>query len=164
MGSLTPRPPEWTDTAPVKVAAARELWATPDEVFEALADHESWPDWFDGVTRVERLGHQHGGVGSRRRVIIGGRGRVDEEFNVWEPGTAWGFTGTDMSPPLLRSLNERVTIQPIGPDRVRVTYLMAIDPRPVVGLVVKVATKRIAKNLAAALESLGRRLEAQRAG
>ena len=163
MGSLTPRPPEWTDTAPVRIHASREMWATPDEVFAALADHETWPEWFPDVSAVERLGDQRDGVGSRRRVIIGGRARVDEEFIVWEPGSAWGFTGYDMSPALVRSLNERVTIQPTGPDRVRVTYLMAIDPKPVVGLVLRVAKRGIAKNLGEALESLGRRLEAQRA-
>lgn len=159
MAALTPRPPEWTPTAPVKVSVAREMQASPEAVFDALAEHETWPEWFRALSKVERIGDQHDGVGSKRRVEIQGRITADEEFIVWEPGRAWGFTVLETSRKLLRSLNELVTIQETGPDRVRVTYLMAIDPTPLVGVVLRLgATRQLAKNLAAALEALGERL------
>jgi len=159
MAAMTPRPPEWTRTAPVKVSASREMQATADEVFAALADHETWPEWFAALSKVERLGEQAEGVGSKRRVHIGGRVVIDEEFIVWEPGSAWGFTVYESSPRLLKSLNELVTIQTLAPDRVRVTYLMAIDPTRPVGLLLRAGAKRqLKKNLGSALEALGRRL------
>ena len=164
MAAMTPRPPEWTATAPVKVSASREMRATPDQVFAALADHETWPEWFDALSKVERLGDQAEGVGSRRRVHIGGRAVIDEEFIVWEPGRAWGFTVYDSSPRVLKSLNELVTIQQTGADRVRVTYLMAIEPTRAVGLLLRAgATRQLKKNLGAALDALGRRLESSAA-
>lgn len=154
MATFTPQPVEWIHTAPVIAAATRELAATPDEVFAALADHESWPEWFEALSKVERFGDLHEGVGSNRRVHIGSRVTVDEEFNVWEPGERWGFTILS-GPPGLRSMNELVTIQPTGPDRCRVTYTMGIDPKPWLAPVVKVATRQLRKNLGQALEQLG---------
>ena len=153
--TLTPRPPEWTDTAPIKVSASREIAASAKEVFDALADHETWPEWFGALTKVERFGDLHDGIGSNRRVFIG-RVQVDEEFIVWEPGKAWGFTviGGTM-PPLLESMNELVTIQEIGVDRVRVTYLMAIEPKAWSKPLVRVAAGRLRKNLGEALDNLG---------
>lgn len=160
MAGVVPRPPEWTATAPVQISATREMRATPTGVFAALADHESWPEWFSTLSKVERIGEQHDGIGSRRRVHVAGRVVVDEEFNVWEPGEAWGFTVHEMSVGLLSSLNELVTLQAIGPDRTRVTYTMALDPkRPAAVLLRLGAKKSVEKNLGNALEALGRRLE-----
>ena len=157
--SLTPRPPDWTPTAPVKVSATREIAATAKEVFDALADHETWPEWFTAIDKVERIGDLHDGIGSKRRVHIG-RAHVDEEFIVWEPGKAWGFTVFEANmPPLLGTLNELVTIQEIGPDRVRVTYLMAYDPKPWAKPVLRLASRRLKKELGEALDNLGRHIE-----
>ena len=162
MKSLTAQTPDWTATAPVHVSATRELAATAEEVFTALADHESWPEWFASISKVERFGDRNEGVGSNRRVFVGKRVQVDEEFIVWEPAKEWGFTVTAVSIGGLRSMNELVTIQEIGPDRVRVTYLMAIDPKPWLSPLVRVAKRQLAKNLDGALEAHGKHIANQR--
>ena len=154
MRSLTPQPPEWIDTAAVQADATREVAATPDEVFAALADHETWPEWFTALSKVERFGELHEGVGSNRRVHIGSKVSIEEEFNIWEPGQAWGFTIIAASIPGLRSMNERVTIEAVGTDRSRVTYLMGIDPQPWLRPLVVLARRRLTKELSAALEGL----------
>ena len=60
---------------------------------------------------------------------------------------------------MLETLNERVTIQPTGPDRARITYLMALKPNRGSGLLFDRLIRRgMEKNLTKALESLGRRL------
>ncbi len=162
---LRTRPPGWIENAPVKVGVAREFATTPDEVFEALCDHESWPDWFEAIERVERLGDQREGVGSRRRVHINKRFSVDEEFIVWEPGKAWGFTVYEASIGGLRTLNELVQIQAIADDRTRVTYTMGFDPNPVVGVLMKVGAKAVMrKKLGTALDSLGIHIAEKRRG
>lgn len=157
---MTPQPPEWTDQAPVKISASREIIASPNEIFTALADHESWPQWFSQLTKVERYGDLQEGVGSNRRVFIK-RIEVDEEFVLWEPGTVWEFTvlETRGAPRLLNSLNERVSIQQLSPDRCRVTYLMAFGPRPrLTWLFDKVLRKGLTKNLRGALAGLDRQV------
>jgi carbon monoxide dehydrogenase subunit G len=155
MAELQTQPPEWIHTAPIQVSATREIAATADEVFAALADHESWPEWFSSIDRVERLGDLRDGIGSHRRVHINKRVTVAEEFVVWEPGKAWGFTIVSSSIGGLRSMNELVTIQEIGPDRVRVTYKMGIAPKPYLAPVVRLARRGLEKNLGRALENLG---------
>jgi len=159
---LTPRSPEWTPTAPLQVSATREVAATPTEVFEALADHESWPQWFKAIKRVERFGDLDEGIGSNRRVFINDRIAVDEEFIVWEPGRAWGFTALSATVGVLRSLNELVTIDEIEPGRVRVTYLMALEPKPWAKPLMWLAQRQLEKNLGEALDNLGPHIAATR--
>lgn len=161
MATLTPQPVAWIDTAPVRIRATRELAASPAEVFTALCDHERWPEWFDALSKVERFGEPSEGVGSKRRVFIGSLVQADEEFNAWEPNEAWGFTITK-APPGLRSMNERVTIEPVGDDRCRVTYTMGIDPSPVLAPVLRLSEGLIRKKLGAALEKLGHHIAAER--
>ena len=163
MATLTPRPVDWIHTAPVRVSATRDLAAHPDEVVAALADHESWPEGFESLSRVERFGDLPGGVGSNRRVFIGSRVTVDEEFIVWEPGERWGFTNLEASVPGLRSMNELVTIEPLDGDRSRVTYTMGIEPGWLLAPLLRVAQGQLRTNLGAALEELGRHIGRTRA-
>lgn len=164
MPSLVPRPPEWIHTAPFQASATREIDASPAEVFAALADHEAWPEWFTTLQRIERFGPLDEGVGSNRRVIINKRVSVDEEFNIWEPNTRWGFTILSATIGGLRSMNELVTIEELAPDRSRVTYMMGIEPKRLLAPVLKAGRKSLEKNLADALENLGPYLAAKRVG
>ncbi len=163
MGKLTPRTPDWTDTAPVNMTAVQEIRADADDVFAALADHETWPEWFSAISRVERLGDQYDGVGSQRRVHLArGLFHTDETFIEWDPGRVWSFTVCEANGPLavLESLNERVTIEGQGADRVRVTYLMALQPPRWARAVFDKALRRgFERNLAKSLAELSRRLE-----
>ena len=106
---MIPQPPEWTDRAPVKISASREIMASPDEIFTALADHESWPQWFSQLTKIERFGELDEGIGSQRRAFVN-KVEIDEEFIEWEPGTVWGFTVTAVRgvPSMIESMSERV--------------------------------------------------------
>ena len=162
MATLTKQPAEWIHSAPVQASATRELDASPGEVFEALCDHESWPEWFETIKKVERFGSIETGVGSNRRVFINDRIAIDEEFNVWEPNTAWGFTILSMKLPVLKSMNELVTIEDLGEDRSKVTYTMGIAPKALFVPLVKVARKQLSKNLGAALDNLGPHIATQR--
>jgi uncharacterized protein YndB with AHSA1/START domain len=155
MGQLTRQPADWIHSAPFQASATREIDATPDEVFAALADHERWPEWFTSIIRVERFGDLHEGVGSNRRVFINTRVAVDEEFNVWEPGERWGFVVLSTTVPGLRSLSELVTIADLGDGRSSVTYKMGIEGKFPLSLLLKVATAPMEKNLGKALDNLG---------
>ncbi|MEM7142149.1 MAG: SRPBCC family protein [Actinomycetota bacterium] len=155
MAKLTPQPPEWIHSAPFQASATRELDASPDEVFTALCDHENWPEWFETIERVERFGDLNEGLGSNRRVHINSRLSVDEEFIVWEPGEAWGFTIVSATVGGLKAMNELVTIEDLGADRSRVTYKMGIAPKFPISIFMKVARKIVEKSLRDALDNLG---------
>ena len=157
MKLITRRPAVWTLQAPVVARASREIAASPAAVFDVLADHEAWPQWFRGVKRVEVTGGEGVGVGARRRVTLHGGTRFDEEFVTWQPGEAFGFTVVAMRPRLLRSLNELVTLEDLGGDRCRVTYHQGFDPRPWSRWLVRLLARWILpKALQSALASLSR--------
>ena len=162
MPQLTPQPPEWIHSAPFQASATREIDATPDEVFTALADHESWPEWFETIIGVERFGDLHEGLGSNRRVFINKRVAVDEEFNVWEPGERWGFVVLSATVPGLKSMVELVTIEDLGDGRSSVTYTMGVEGKFPLSLLLKGATGTMSKNLGSALSNLGPHIAANR--
>ncbi len=155
MPRLQPQTVEWIKTAPVIVSASRMINADADSIFAVLADHERWPEWFDGLKDVQVTGTP-AGVGATRRVRVKALGALDEEFIAWEPGRAFGFTVLAMDRPVFKSLTELVTLEP-GDDGVRVTYTQAFAPRrwvaPIFGLMAK---RRLPQDLDAALEGLER--------
>ncbi|MEM8705084.1 MAG: SRPBCC family protein [Actinomycetota bacterium] len=163
MATMTRRPADWTDRAPVKIRATREMHATPQEVWDVLCDHDRWPEWFGALDDAKATGGT--GVGSTRTVWVAKK-PVHEEFIVWDEPRSWGFSVVDAEGPLglvAETLNERVDIQVLSSDRIRVTYLMAFEPRKRTGLLFRVLKGQLAKNLRQALAGLERHVEAERA-
>ncbi|NDH83587.1 MAG: SRPBCC family protein [Acidimicrobiia bacterium] len=156
-------PADWTDRAPLKIRAVREIRATPQEVWDVLCDHERWPEWFSALDKAEATGGT--GLGSTRTVWVAKK-PIHEEFIVWDEPRSWGFSVVEAEGPLglvTETLNERVDIQVLSDDRVRVTYLMALQPKPRTGLLFRVLKRQLTKTLRQSLAGLERRLEAQRA-
>ncbi len=155
MAELTPRSIEWAESAPVRIEARGESTASPQDVFEVLADHERWPDWFTGVRKVEVTGPATG-VGARRRVVIPGA-TVDEEFIVWDPGERWAFTGLAARPRFTRSLVEDCRLETTEDGGTAITYTMCLDPLPLLRPMVKLLAGRIRANNCRALANLAQR-------
>ncbi len=161
MKPIQPQPAEWIDTAPIHVSVAKDMAATPEEVFAVLADHESWPTWFEGLKSVEVTG-KAAGVGAERMVDVPQMGMVEEEFNVWEPNQRFGFTVVAMARPSLNTLNELITLEPSTYGTL-VTYQQGFDPKKVAAPAIKIAAKRrIPGVLLAALAGLEREAVARR--
>lgn len=163
MKELVRQPAEWIDKAPIKIRASREIVASPDEVWAVLAAHERWPEWFDALNRAESTGGE--GLGSTRSVWIK-KWRIDEEFIVWEEPKAFGFVVLAADGPLGRfpqTLLERVDIQVLSPDRVRVTYMQGFEARSgFAARIIGFASKSLKKSLRAALGELERHIEQER--
>ncbi len=159
---MTRRPADWTDTAPVQARSIREMAATPDEVWAVLCDHAGWPAWFPRLQAARPTGGE--GLGSTRTVRVA-NADVHEEFIVWDEPTSWGFTVVEAEGPLgaaADSLNERVDIVDLGSGRVRVTYLMAFQPKWWSGPIVRLVAKGLSANLGAALAGLEGEIERRR--
>jgi uncharacterized protein YndB with AHSA1/START domain len=125
MRPIRPETLGFLDHAPVRVTRRRRIDAAPDHLWEAVVDHERWPEWFDEITGVERLDDGIG-VGGRRRVHLGAVA-VEEEFLVWEPGRRFAFTATHVDKPGLRSMVEDVVLSSDGTGATTVTYTQAIE-------------------------------------
>ncbi len=159
--ALERQPLEWIDEAPVRVSVSRRMAVGADAVFVVIADHETWPEWFDGVEEVRVTGAAEG-VGGQRQVVVRGLGVFDEEFLAWEPGRRFGFAVTHMTRPVFRTLNELVTLEPDG-DATVVTYTQGYAPAPWAWpLLWPVARWRLPKVLAGALAALEEQARAPR--
>ena len=162
MAELTRQPPEWTDRAPVKIRASRELIASPNEVWAVICDHERWPEWFEAIDDCRTTGGDC--LGSTRTVTVG-RADIYEEFIVWDEPRSWGFTVLEAQGPIGRvaaSLNERIDIQVLAADRVRVTYLMAFQPRRFAGPTFRLLSGQLRRSLRSALAGLDDLITAER--
>jgi hypothetical protein len=163
MKQLVRQPAEWINRAPITVRAAREIIASPEEVWAVLTAHERWPEWFDAIKRAEGTGGD--GVGSTRSVWFK-KWRLDEEFLVWDEPKAFGFVVLAAAGPLGRlsqTLLERIDVQVLSTDRVRVTYLQGFDARSrVAARALKLASKGLRKALQDALDQLAAHVERER--
>lgn len=145
------------ESAPVRIEAAVTVAATRDQVWTVLADNRGWTRWFGpSLESCEPTSEVEHGVGSTRRVKLKGGVTVDERFIVWDEPELWAFTGAAMKPGAFRELVERVTLAPIGDDRTRITYTMALTPAGWLRPLTPLLRAAVSKSLHQALESLGR--------
>lgn len=129
MAALEPVDPSFYDSAAWKIDVVRDVALARQDAWRIIADNASWPSWFPGIAVCETIGEPASGLGSKRHVK--GRGLdVTERFIVWEPGAAWGFTILSMKRSFASRMAERVSLADAGDGRTRITYLMAIEPKP----------------------------------
>jgi uncharacterized protein YndB with AHSA1/START domain len=148
----------FADTAPIRIEAATTVAATRDQVWQVLVDHRGWPSWFGpSLVSCEPTSSPEHGVGSTRTVRLRGGATVDERFIAWDEPELWAFTGTSMRPAAFRELVERVVLAPIGDDRTRITYTMALTPSPALRPLAPLLKVGVGKSLQKALEALGRK-------
>ncbi|MGH2956336.1 MAG: SRPBCC family protein [Solirubrobacterales bacterium] len=153
----TKHPDSWIEQAPDRCSAEREIAASPNAIWEALADHESWPKWFDAVKSVAVTGAA-AGVGARRRVSLPGLD-IEEEFVGWDVGERFAFRAVALSRGIFESINERVTIEALEDGRSLVTYIQAFAPTWWFRLPFKLARGQFGRNLDGALQGLAARVE-----
>ena len=77
--------------APFRFSNSVDLAITPEQVFEVLADANSWPQWAKVITNVTRTSPEPYGVGTTRTVDMRGALTGDEEFLAWEPYSYLAF-------------------------------------------------------------------------
>jgi hypothetical protein len=152
------QPPEWIDSAPITVVESIDISAPPSQVWAHVTDHESWPEWFTPIERVEPLGSPTG-VGGGRRITVRKR-PIDEVFTAWDEDRHFAFAVTESKLPILHSLAESVRLEPIE-SGTRLTYRQGLQGRPGFGWLMRLIWKQPAKQLPTALEQLRRRVEGE---
>jgi uncharacterized protein YndB with AHSA1/START domain len=129
----------WVPTAPVVLKDTFSLAATPQQVFDVLADLRGWSNWYGGMKKV-RIDGTDTGVGATRTVWIGTT-RVAERFIEWRPGERVTFAIIGSNTPGLGSMVEdwAVAADPADANRSVLTATIGIQPsgllRPLPGLV-----------------------------
>ena len=160
MPSHPVQPPEWIDAAPVHIVRSVEIDAPAAAVWERIADHETWPEWFTALDSVEVLGAAEG-VGGGRRVTAN-RLPLDETFTAWDENGHFAFAIVRSKLPILHAMAESVRLEPTDDGGCRVTYAQGLQAKRGFGFLLNAASKRLERELGNALDGLKAAVERDR--
>lgn len=155
MAELPAHEPDWIASAPLQNVQERRIAASREAVWEHIADHETWPEWFTAVKRVRVTG-EPAGVGGRREVSIPGA-TLGEVFTVWMPAEQFAFAVVRANA-TLAGMAESVELRDDG-DACVVSYRQGMDPARGFGWLWKLILPRMRSELTKALDQLAERVE-----
>ena len=114
-------------SAPFRFSNSVDLAITPEQLFEVLADADSWPRWAKVITKVTWTSPAPYGVGTTRVVDMRGGLTGDEEFLAWEPYTYLAFRFNSCSNKAVAAFAEEYRVVET-PGGCRLTWTMAQKP------------------------------------
>lgn len=117
--------PDFVETAPVRHVTTSEIAASPQAVWDAFCDPNSWPHWFPHVERVVHEGAP--GAGMTRKSWVAGCAHV-ETMVIWDEPRAWGYIINRATEPLASAQLELTTFDPLPDGGTRVTWTLACEP------------------------------------
>lgn len=144
-------PPEWIETAPLVFSNTIEIAATATEVWQHIADHTAWPEWFEALDSVEVTGAP-AGIGGKRKVTSK-RLPLHEEFTGWNEGAQFAFAIVKSPLLFLAAMAEDVKIEATD-SGCRVTYRQGIEAKKGFGWLANAALKGLDADTATALIEL----------
>ena len=156
MPSHPVQPPEWIDSAPIRVQKSIDIAASPSAVWAIIADHANWPTWFTTLDAVEVVGSATG-VGGGRRVTVK-KLALDEQFTAWDVDQHFAFAVVKSKIPILDTMAESVRIESTETG-CRVGYRQGLQAKRGMGKALELIWKPAAKGLEEALENLKRQAE-----
>ncbi|TYL55820.1 SRPBCC family protein [Nocardioides sp. BGMRC 2183] len=117
---------DFIDTAPHRFSNSVDLAVSPEQLFEVLADADSWPKWASVITRVDWTTPPPRGVGTKRTVTMRGGLLGAEEFLAWEEHTMLAFRFNEASEKRIRAFAERYDVVPTH-EGCRLTWTLALE-------------------------------------
>lgn len=143
----------FVESAPFVFRNSVDLAITPEQLFEVLADAESWPRWASVITKVTWTSPEPRGVGTTRVVEMRGGIVGNEEFLAWEPFSHMAFRFNECSTQAVAAFAEDYRVEVI-PGGCRLTWTMAQKPAGparlamyVVGPLLNLGLRRFLRNL-----------------
>ncbi|OBK92460.1 hypothetical protein A5645_23650 [Mycobacterium asiaticum] len=144
---------DFIENAPFRFRNSVDLAITPEQLFEVLADAESWPRWAKVITKVTWTSPEPRGIGTTRTVEMRGGIVGDEEFIAWEPFTHMAFRFNECSTKAVAAFAEDYRVEVI-PGGCRLTWTMVQRPARGAGLgmvvfgpLLNVTLRRFLRNL-----------------
>ncbi|MFF5184427.1 SRPBCC family protein [Streptomyces sp. NPDC000345] len=144
---------DFVRTAPVRLVFSREVSASPERVFHALAsDVSGWAEWFPAVTSAVPLDE-----GAGRDVRLWGGARFRETVLAAKEPEVYAYRVDVTNAPGVRALVEEWRLAPAGAGT-RVRWTFAADgPAPVRGAL-RLARPGLGRSFRDAVTRLDRRL------
>ncbi|MET8472360.1 SRPBCC family protein [Streptomyces sp. NPDC006422] len=151
---LRPVQLDFVESAPLRLVFAREVSASPDAVYRALAeDVVGWPQWFSAVTLARPMDG-----GARREVRLKGGTRFLETIVAAEPGEVYAYRVDETNAPGVRALLEEWRLEGIPGGGTRVRWTFAVDAPAGVRAGMKFGRAAMGRAFRGAVAALDRRL------
>jgi uncharacterized protein YndB with AHSA1/START domain len=116
------------ETAPYRLKSVVEIAASPERIFDAFEDPNSWTVWAIPITNVEWTSPKPFGIGTTRTVTMVGNMVGEEEFIAWDRGKRMAFRFNRSSTNTMPAFAEDYVVEELDPGRCRVTWTMAMEP------------------------------------
>jgi carbon monoxide dehydrogenase subunit G len=123
---------DFIDTAPFRFVSKVDLTITPEQLFEVLADAESWPHWATVITKVVWTSPEPRGVGTTRTVTMRGNIVGDEEYIAWEPFSHMAFRFNQSTSNAISAFAEDYRVVETA-EGCHLTWVMAMKPSGLAG-------------------------------
>lgn len=150
---LRPVGPEFIETAPLRLVFAREVTASPQVVFRALAeDVPGWTEWFSAVTLARPTED-----GAGREIRLRGGIRFQETVLVATAPEVYAYRVDVTNAPGVRALVEEWRLTPDGTGT-RVQWTFATDGTAPFRLALKQSRAGLGRTFRNAVAALDRRL------
>jgi carbon monoxide dehydrogenase subunit G len=120
------------DSAPFRFVSTVDLAITSEQLFEVLADAESWPHWATVITKVVWTSPEPRGIGTTRTVSMRGNIVGDEEFIAWEPHCHMAFRFNQSTSDAISAFAEDYRVVQTA-DGCHLTWVMAMKPSGLAG-------------------------------
>jgi carbon monoxide dehydrogenase subunit G len=128
-----------------------EIAATPGDVWQRLADHVTWSEWFPSLDKVEVTGAP-AGIGGKRRVTVS-RLPLDEEFTAWTEEEQFAFAIVKSPLLFVAALAEDIRLEATD-SGCRITYRQGIEAKKGCSWLAKAAFRSLDASTAEALNNL----------
>lgn len=147
---------DFVKSAPVRLVFAREISASPERVFDALAeDVPGWTEWFSAVTYARPA---DGGAG--REIHLRGGTRFRETILAARRPELYAYRVDTTNAPGVRALAEEWHLAPAGTGT-RVRWTFAADGAAPFRLALTLSRWGLGRAFRKAMTSLDRRLSAR---
>jgi uncharacterized protein YndB with AHSA1/START domain len=124
---LRPVELDFLDDAPHRFEYHEPIAAPCAAVFAAIsADPSTW-GWFPGVDEGSYEGDAPPGIGTRRRVSVGGV-KYRETMLAWDEPHRWTYRVDETSAAVFNALLEDWVIEPAGGDTTMLHWTFAFEP------------------------------------
>jgi hypothetical protein len=119
---------DFVGTARYRFVSIVDLAITPEQLFEVLAEADSWPRWATAVADVTWTSPLPYGVGTTRTVTMRGGAVNDAEFVAWDHYSHMAFRLNESTTKGLAAFVEDYQVQDTT-SGCHVTWTVAITPR-----------------------------------
>lgn len=124
--------------APKRIEVSADFGIPAERLFDIVARHEDWPDWFPLLQSI-KVDHSASanpgatGVGTRRLCRLRLIGELDERIVAWDPPRTYRYSVNSPRTPFTRHTAE-LRVVPVGADRAALVWTAWFEHRRWMGV------------------------------